>query len=103
MGQHKFNPVAKAAKGGELPQKATKKIRTWEELDGLLSEDGRYKIEVELENGCGYIVPTFEVPDSEYWKHHEYLSTHTFYGKTYKYSNETLKKFGFNVELESWD
>lgn len=108
MGQHKFNPTAQAAKRGELPQTThpltvpPQKIKAWEELDGLVSCDGRYKIEVELEHGCGHIKPTFEVPDGEYWNHYEYLSTHTFYEKTYKMYTEILRKFGFNVELVSW-
>lgn len=79
-----------------------RKIETWEELDGLVSRDGRYKIRVELDHGCGYIEPTFEVPDGEYWDHHEYLSTHTFYEKTHKMYTDILQRFGFNVELVSW-
>ncbi len=143
MGQHKYNPVAKAAKEGKIPPKppqvssaevrrliagksakATgldrlmaamngqipedhpmlqppRKIKTWEELNGLVSWDGRYKIEVDIESGNGKIVPTFEVPDGEYWDHYEYLSTHTFYEKTHKTYTEILRRFGFNVELVS--
>lgn len=108
MGQHKFNPVAQAAKEGKIPQKPPRasteearrkiagviakymwldrlmaamngqlpadhpmlqhprKIKTWEELDGMTSWDGRYKVEVDFEHGNGKIVPTFEVPDGEW-------------------------------------
>lgn len=145
MGQHKFNPVAKAAKEGKIPPKQRrassasirhliekmfavkaiggdeifaeiaeqtpadhpmlqppKKVKAWEELDGLVSWDGRYKIEVDIEGGNGQIVPTFEVPDGEYWDHCEYLSTHTFYEKTHRAYTAVLRRFGFNVELVSW-
>lgn len=96
-----------AAMHGQLPPdhpmlQPPKQIRTWEELDGLVSWDGRYKIEVEPEHGCGHIKPTFEVPDGEYWDHYEYLSTHTFYEKTYQMYTEILRRFGFNVQLVSW-
>lgn len=98
MGQHKHNQTALAAKAGELP-----KIRRWEDLDGLVSRDGRYRIEVNLESGNGMIVPTFELAEGESrWDHCEYLSTHTFYEKTYKMYQKILQKFGFAVELVSW-
>lgn len=144
MGQHKFNPVAQAAKEGKLPPKPKRmpteeirrrlmgaveaatgadklmavlrgelqkdhpmmlpprQIKTWEELDGLTSWDGRYRVEVDFENGCGQIVPTFHVEDKDYWDHTEYLSTHTFYEGTYKAYTQILRKFGFNVQLVSW-
>ncbi len=144
MGQHKFNPIALAAKEGKLSPKPMgmsaaklrglvmaeiarvteadrlmaaargeslpdspmlqppRKIRTWEELDGLVSMDGRYKIKVDLAGGNGQIVPTFPVEDKDYWNHVEYLSTHTFYEKTHQMYTGILQKFGFNVELMSW-
>ncbi len=87
---------------GALPEEPPRKIKTWEELDGLVSADGRYKIEVELKYGCGHIRPTFDVPDSERWNHFEYLSTHTFYERTRRQYTEILQRYGFNVELVSW-
>lgn len=101
MGQHKSDPTAQAAKEGKLPP--PRKIGTWKELDGLVSDDGRYRIEVDLKGGNGHIVPTFEAPDDEYRNHSWYLSTHTFYGATHKAYTQILRKFGFNVELVSWD
>ena len=39
----------------------------------------------------------------EHWKHHVYLSTHTFYGKHYEQSTKLLKEHGFDVEIDNWD
>lgn len=79
-------------------------IKSWEELKDLESE--HYKIEVELDNGCGWIVPKEETKETKdnYWEHHEYLSTHTFYGRgQHKQYTKILQKFGFDVELDNWD
>ena len=78
-------------------------IKSWEELKDLESE--YYKIDVELENCCGWIVPKVETEETEefYFDHHRYLSTHTFYGSDYQYSTELLQKFGFDVEIDNWD
>lgn len=78
-------------------------IKSWKELNGIESEN--YKIEVELENHCGWIVPKEETEETEenYFDHHVYLSTHTFYGTQYKESTEILQKFGFDVEIDNWD
>ena len=81
----------------------SKKIKSWAELVGLESEN--YKLEVELlalGGGCAMIVPKVETEETtkDYLEHHWYLSTHTFYPSTIKESNEVLKKFGFDVELD---
>ena len=39
----------------------------------------------------------------EYYEHHKYLSTHTFYGDTYQYSTKILQEHGFDVEIDNWD
>lgn len=80
-----------------------KLIKNWEGLVGLESE--HYKLEIDVDMGCGWIVPKVETKETEtdYYKHHYYLSTHTFYGMKYKYSTEVLQKFGFDVELDNWD
>ena len=82
--------------------KMPKLIKTWDELDGLESKD--YKIKVE-DNCSAWIVPKDESKFSEkdYYDHHVYLSTHTFYGKHYKESTEILQKYGFDVEIDNWD
>lgn len=80
-----------------------KLIKTWDELVGLESEN--YKIVVELRGGCGWIRPKVETEETKenYFNHHAYLSTHTFYGSQYKQSTKTLQKFGFDVEIDNWD
>ena len=81
----------------------SKLIKTWDELDGLESE--KYKVEVDKDHCNGWIVPKVETEETEenYFDHHVYLSTHTFYGTQYEYSTEVLQKFGFDVEIDNWD
>ena len=76
-----------------------RKIKSWEELVGLESE--KYKLEIDLEYGCGYIVPKAETKETEknYYANHVYLSTHTFYPKNYEWSTKILQEYGFDVEL----
>lgn len=80
-----------------------KLIKGWKDLVGLESE--HYKLEIDVFIGCGWIVPKVETKETEdnYFEHHFYLSTHTFYGMKYKYSTEILQKYGFDVELDNWD
>ena len=75
-----------------------KLINTWDELRECTSETHV----LEIEDYCGWIRP--KVRDEEnYWKDNHYLSTHTFYGGTHKYSTEILQKCGFDVEIANWD
>ena len=76
-----------------------KQIKSWEELVGLESED--YKLEIDLRHGCGNIIPKDETEETQkdYFQHHVYLSTHTFYPSHYRWATEMLQKFGFDVEL----
>lgn len=83
-----------------------KLIRNWKELFELPPND-KYKI-VPDHNDYGHsawIVPVEETPETEgdYFLHHVYLSTHTFYGSTYKYSTKKLQEHGFDVEIDNWD
>lgn len=85
-----------------------KLIKGWKELEGLESEN--YKIELDYFEGdsephSGHIKPKVETKETEdnYWDHHYYLSTHTFYGHAYQESTEVLQKFGFDVEIDNWD
>jgi hypothetical protein len=80
-----------------------KLIKDWEGLVGLESE--HYKLEIDVDGGNGWIVPKIETEETEkdFYKHHFYLSTHTFYGRDYKHSTEVLQEFGFDVELDNWD
>lgn len=79
-----------------------KLIKSWDELNGLECEN--YKIRVE-DNCCAWIVPKVETEETQkdYWEHHEYLSTHTFYGYEFRRSTEILQRFGFDVEIDNWD
>lgn len=72
-------------------------IRGWEDLVGLESDE--YYIKVDLKMCCGWIVPKDSTRDS----YSHYLSTHTFYGKTYKGYEKLLRECGFDVKLISWD
>lgn len=98
----------------------SKLIKNWEELAQVPAND-KYKIIID--DCCGWIVPIWDErkenhPDDfichcnehatydwnyDYFNHHVYLSTHTFYGSSYKYSTETLQKYGFDVEIDNWD
>ena len=81
-----------------------KLIRNWEELSKVPPND-KYKIEVDLDMGKGWIKPVKETEETRenYFEHHRYLSTHTFYGLDYEYSTKVLQKFGFDIELDNWD
>jgi len=77
-------------------------ISTWEELSKL--ENEKYRIEVDLKYGCGWVRPKFKLEnDDEYFKHNFYLSTHTFYGDDYSEYTRILRDFGFNIQLANWD
>lgn len=80
-----------------------KLIKRWDELQGLESEN--YMINVDRNKGSAYIVPKVETEETmrNYYDHHIYLSTHTFYGTHYKESTNTLKHFGFDVEIDNLD
>lgn len=80
----------------------TKLIRNWEELAQVKPND-KYKIEVDLDMCCGRIKPIIETEGTKahYGKHHMYLSTHAFYGKTG--TPDILKQFGWDIELDNWD
>lgn len=91
-------------------------IKNWEELSQVPAND-KYRIIVN--DCCGWIVPICDENDlddnfrcncarnSEEYKnffdHHVYLSTHTFYGGTYEHSTKVLQEHGFDVEIDNWD
>ena len=70
-------------------------IKSWTDLVGL--ENDEYRLEIDVERCTGYIIR--KSTD----EHVEYLSTHTFYGGTYKYYTYWLQRYGFDVQLENWD
>ena len=81
-----------------------KLIRNWQELSQVPPND-KYKIVVDLDMCNGWIRPIKETKETqeEYFKHHKYLSTHTFYGNHYEWSTTLLQSFGFDIVLENWD
>lgn len=96
----------------------TKLIKTWEELAKVPAND-KYQIVVDLDMCSGWIIPITDVLDKdedfictcddknmsvhEYFQHHVYLSTHTFYGSNYKDSTRVLQEHGFDIEIDNWD
>lgn len=78
-------------------------IKGWEDLVGLESE--HHMLDINVEEGNGWIVPKKETEETldDYWRHHRYLSTHTFYGDSCKNYTALLQKYGFDVELANWD
>lgn len=95
----------------------SKLIKNWEELAQIPAND-KYKIIVG--DCCGWIIPiNDEEPDTgylsdfichcegkmrneDYFEHHTYLSTHTFYRSMYEYSTKVLQEHGFDVEIDNW-
>ncbi len=70
-----------------------KQIDNWKELAKVpCSKTHR----LEIEDYCGWII------DIKTGKG-EYLSTHTFYGKTHEYSTKRLQACGFDIKLKNWD
>ena len=95
----------------------SKLIKNWEELAQVPAND-KYKIIVC--DYCGWIIPINDGPDEDtlsdftchcegkmrnedYFNHHVYLSTHTFYGTNYEYSTKVLQEHGFDIEIDNWD
>ena len=97
----------------------SKLIKNWEELAQVPAND-KYKIIVDEERCSGWIIPINDGPDEDtlsdftcncegamrnkdYFKHHVYLSTHTFYGSQCEHSTKVLQEHGFDVEIDNWD
>jgi len=98
----------------------SKLIKNWKELAEVPAND-KYRIIVDSDMCCGWIVPCTDEPTGEghrfvchceefnkgmsvqYFDHHVYLSTHTFYGSQYEYSTKVLQEHGFDVEIDDWD
>lgn len=73
-----------------------KLINTWEDLVGL--ESDKYKLEINTDLGYGHIIPKDDSSD----EYGYYLSTHTFYKKSYKGYEKLLQKCGFDIKLKNW-
>lgn len=70
-----------------------KLIKSWDELVGL--ESNEYYLDIDEDRCSGWIRRKSD-DDSM-----EYLSTHTFYGRTYQYSTALLQEYGFDIQLEN--
>lgn len=68
-------------------------IKTWDELKECVSDTHR----LEIEDGSGWIYSKTNDKESHY------LSTHTFYGSSYKGYTQMLQDCGFNIQLANWD
>ena len=81
-----------------------KLIKNWQELAEVAPND-KYKIVIDSDMLNGWIKPIEETEETHenYFKHHYYLSTHTFYGSNYEHSTEILQRFGFDIKLQNWD
>lgn len=97
-----------------------KLIKTWQELAEVPAND-KYRIIVDPLLFGGWIVPVTDEPIGdrddfvchceeeksmsvdEYYKHHVYLSTHTFYGSNYKRSTKIFQEHGFDIEIDNWN
>ena len=78
-----------------------KLVKNWKELSEVPDSD-THSLRITPEDGNGWIVEV-GAEDVDTASYSEYLSTHTFYGKTYQYSTKLLQKHGFNVKLANWD
>lgn len=81
-----------------VPEKLenVKLVKSWEELASLNLENENFKVEIES-NCCGWINSKKENI------YGTYLSTHTFYGLSYKRSTLEFQLRGFMIEIDNWD
>jgi len=76
-------------------------IKDWIELSRVPASK-THKLQITTEHGNGWIVPL--IPnDDDFIGGKDYLSTHTFYGKTHIHSTKKLQACGFNIVLANWD
>ena len=74
-----------------------KEIANWIEL-AEVPDSKTHRLEIIPEEGSGWVRPINDSNDTG-----QYLSTHTFYGKTHKYSTKLLQGCGFDIVLANWD
>ena len=73
-------------------------IKNWEQL-AKVPESKTHRLEIDVENCNGWIIEKDIHGKIGYY----YLSTHTFYGSSFKSSTKALKDRGFNVIILNWD
>lgn len=72
-------------------------IRDWEDLAKVVNMSDSH--DIVMKEYSAWIKP--KIRDTR--SHGHYLSTHTFYGGSYKRYNKMLTDSGFNVQLANWD
>ena len=86
----------KQAESSHVEAVVMRPVANWEELAAVEGNE-KYELKITIEEGFGWINPKNNGGSGEY------LSTHTFYGKTHEYSTKMLQRRGFNVVLANWD
>jgi hypothetical protein len=95
-------------KGGEKVMSVF--IKDWEDLNNIPKESKTHILEIDMRMGCAWLRTKDPKPLNHKLsmmrqiKHQDvYLSTHTFYGKSYKHYEKLLHACGFDVTLANWD
>lgn len=85
-------------------------IKDWEELAKIPNESTTHILEVDVERCCGWLRAKNRKPYKRKYNYmrqayhlDHYLSTHTFYGSSYRWSTKLLRACGFDVEIDNWD
>lgn len=84
----------------KMERMGTKLVKTWAELKEFEDSSETHIMKIDVESCNGSIEPRAGLKSIHDYK---YLSTHTFYGGTHKYSTKLLQECGFNVIIANWD
>lgn len=74
-------------------------IKSWAELSSV-PESKTHKLDIGEHNGW---IITKNPKSDKFSDRKKYLSTHTFYGSSFRYSTKLLQSCGFDVEIANWD
>lgn len=96
--KHEKIRIAKVKKQRQEYEAKCVFIKDWAALKayGETDPSPTHYLEINLENCIGHI---HSKATGEYY----YLSTHTFYGKSYKFSERLLRRLDFPVIINNWD
>ena len=85
-------------------------IRNWKELAAIPNESATHILKVDVKGSSAWLKSKYPKPYTDKLSYMSqikhlniYLSTHTFYGSSYKHSTKILKACGFDVEIDNWD
>lgn len=88
----------------------SKLIHDWNELSSIPNESATHILEIDTAMCNGWLKAKEKKPYRRKLSFMRtiryrdiYLSTHTFYGSSYKFYTKVLKACGFDVELDNWD